>query len=138
MRIRKKLHVILTFALALAALAALGCGQSVTAAEPTPQVIALTSAPTATAAAAPTPVPAPQLKYIFLFIGDGMSTPQIQAAAEALSATGRDPLSFTDFPVVGAAHTNNAEGTVTDSAAAATAIASGTRSCGTARTISIR
>jgi len=109
------------------AVAAIGCGRHTAAPEPTPQLIALSSAPTATAAALPTPAPAPQLKYIFLFIGDGMSTPQIQTAEDALAAAGRDPLSFTSFPVVGAAHTNNAEGAVTDSAAAATAIASGAK-----------
>lgn len=127
MRTNKRLPGILALALALAALLPLGCARSKPAAESTPEMIQLSSAPAATASAMPTPAPAPQLKYIFLFIGDGMSTPQIRAAEEALTAAGRGPLSFTDFPVVGAAHTNNVEGAVTDSAAAATAIASGTK-----------
>ena len=72
-----------------------------------------------------TPIPQPQLKYIFLFIGDGMGYTHIQAAAEALAADAREPLCFTGFPVQGSVKTNNSEGTVTDSAAAATAISTG-------------
>ena len=73
----------------------------------------------------PTPIPAPALKYIFLFIGDGMGQNQVQAANEALLADSRSQLLFLNFPVVGSAHTNNIENETTDSAAAATAIASG-------------
>ena len=72
-----------------------------------------------------TPIPEPQLKYIFLFIGDGMGFNQVQAASEALAADGREPLCFLDFPVQGRVKTNNADGSVTDSAAAATAISAG-------------
>lgn len=91
-------------------------------ASPAPVVIApKTDSP------APTPVltPEPALKYVFLFIGDGMGPNQILATNEALLAAGREPLCFLDFPVAGTAHTNNVEGKVTDSAAAATAISTG-------------
>ena len=73
----------------------------------------------------PTPIPTPQLKYIFLFIGDGMGYHQVQATSEALAASGLEPLSFLVFPVQGSVKTNNVEGKVTDSAAAATAISTG-------------
>ena len=73
----------------------------------------------------PTPIPAPQLKYIFLFIGDGMGYHQVQATSEALAASGLEPLSFLAFPVQSSVKTNNVEGKVTDSAAAATAISTG-------------
>lgn len=59
-------------------------------------------------------------KYIFLFIGDGMGTPQIQMASDYY----QKKLSFEEFPVKGMAQTKNLSGT-TDSAAAATAMASG-------------
>lgn len=74
-----------------------------------------------------TPLPQPQLKYIFLFIGDGMGYAQVQAAQEARAAGGLEPLSFVDFPVQGSVKTNNAQDNVTDSAAAATAISTGTK-----------
>ncbi|HWR11057.1 MAG TPA: alkaline phosphatase [Rectinemataceae bacterium] len=69
-------------------------------------------------------------KYIFLFIGDGMGANHIEAARQyADSAEARDngyaPLRFDDFPATGTASTHNYIGGVTDSAAAATAIASG-------------
>lgn len=87
-----------------------------------PVVIALDT-PEATAAI--TPAPQPQLRYIFLFIGDGMGSAQIQAASDALAAAGRDPLSFLAFPVQGSQKTASSDGSVTDSAAAATAMATG-------------
>ena len=82
-------------------------------------LVAPSAAPTAT------PPATPALKYIFLFIGDGMGQYQVQAANEALLADGREPLLFLNFPVVGTARTDNSVNTTTDSAAAATAIASG-------------
>lgn len=120
---------------ALALLAALmlvvcaGCAP-VAAAEATPSpspvvVAAQTDSPAPSFTA--TPEPEPALKYVFLFIGDGMGACQIQAANEALLAAGRDPLCFLDFPVEGAAHTKNADGEITDSAAAATAISTGVK-----------
>jgi alkaline phosphatase len=111
--------------LALLLLAGFGCAR-ISAPEITPSV-----APITIASAAPeqqaeqTPLPAPQLKYIFLFIGDGMGNAQVQTASEALAAGGEEALSFVDFPVQGSVKTNSVDGSVTDSAAAATAISTG-------------
>ena len=110
---------------ALLLLAASGCAKvAPSAASPAPSeepvvLVAPTVEPS------PTPLPAPALRYVFLFIGDGMGPSQVQVANEALLAEGREPLLFLSFPVTGIAHTNNIEDDVTDSAAAATAIASG-------------
>jgi alkaline phosphatase len=111
--------------LALLLIAGLGCApksepESAPSVEP---VVIATNEPEATAAI--TPLPQPQLKYIFLFIGDGMGYAQIQAASEALAAAGREPLSFVDFPVQGSQKTASFDGSVTDSAAGATAMSTG-------------
>jgi alkaline phosphatase len=117
-------RTLLLFAALLLA-ATSGCGQvAPSAASPAP-----TTGPVVlvvpSAAPSPTPIPAPTLKYIFLFIGDGMGQNQVQAANEALLADNRSQLLFLNFPVTGSAHTNNIKNETTDSAAAATAIASG-------------
>lgn len=62
-------------------------------------------------------------KYIFLFIGDGMGGNQRQLAEAAL----KRKLAMNHLPVSGTTSTLNAEGNVTDSAAAATAIACGVK-----------
>ena len=121
--IRKKRIACLVVALLV--IAFLGCAPK-TAPSPTPTaepmvIAAETSAPTA----APTPLPQPQLRYVFLFIGDGMGYAHVQTANEALAATSQEPLCFTDFPVAGSVRTTNINEEVTDSAAAATAIATG-------------
>jgi len=69
-------------------------------------------------------------KYIFLFIGDGMGANHIEAARQYADSTeaigeGYVPLRFDDFPATGMARTHNYWGGLTDSAASATAIASG-------------
>lgn len=72
-------------------------------------------------------------KYIFLFIGDGMGLPQISAAEAYRGALNKkgdgfsapEPLIFTEFPALGLARTYNAGSYITDSASAATAMASG-------------
>lgn len=117
-------RTLLLFAVLLLAATA-GCGKvAPPAASPAPSEEPVTIvAPSAEPS--PTPIPAPALKYIFLFIGDGMGQNQVQAANEALLADNRSQLLFLNFPVVGSAHTNNFENETTDSAAAATAIASG-------------
>ncbi len=128
---KNSLNRIYILFLALMATAVFGCAPTadttaVVTDSPEPFVIsAVTVLPTAEPTE--TPEPEPQLRYIFLLIGDGMSTPQIQAASDALAAVGREPLSFVDFPVCGYAHTNDVDGNVTDSAAAATAISSGSK-----------
>ena len=111
--------------LALLAFACMGCKSS-TPLAPAPSAVPITIETNVPAQeSTPSPLPQPQLKYIFLFIGDGMGYAQVQAASDALAASGRDPLYFLDFPVLGNVKTNNAKGAVTDSAAAATAIATG-------------
>ncbi len=97
-----------------------------------------------TAALTEKPVKAP--KYIFLFIGDGMSYPQIQLAADYRGAMqdkdymqalpsrkdnegsvldGPEPLAFMDFQAAGSTVNYNTNSFIPDSASAGTAIASG-------------
>lgn len=85
-------------------------------------------------------------KYIFLFIGDGMSYPQAQLAADYMGAMqdkdymqalpscknhkgavldGPSPLVFMNFPVAGSVVNYNTNSFIPDSASAGTAIASG-------------
>lgn len=113
--------------IALLFLACAGCARnaapSVTPTAAPVVIAAETSIPTV----APTPLPQPQLRYVFLFIGDGMGYAQVQSASDALAAAGREPLCFSGFPIAGNVHTNNVEDEVTDSAAAATAISTGTK-----------
>ena len=83
-------------------------------------------------------------KYVFLFIGDGMSFPQLSALGyyngtleHNFTGTLKEPTpdnipqaempSFTQFPIVGSCTTYDASKFVTDSASAATALASGTK-----------
>ncbi len=62
-------------------------------------------------------------RFVFLFIGDGMGVAQRMAAARWKGA----PLAMDGFPVHGLTTTAAADGSVTDSAAAATALATGVR-----------
>ncbi len=64
-------------------------------------------------------------KYIFLFIGDGMATPQRMIAEEFAVKTGRGRLAINSLPCHGTTRTSSASHLITDSAAAATAIACG-------------
>jgi alkaline phosphatase len=71
-------------------------------------------------------------KYVFLFIGDGMATPQINAAESFANAKVSDDvavrhLRFSQFPVVGLTTTYDAGSLITDSASAGTAIATGNK-----------
>ena len=71
-------------------------------------------------------------KYVFLFIGDGMATPQINAAEAFANAQVSDDvavqhLRFSQFPIVGLTTTYDAGSLITDSASAGTAIASGNK-----------
>lgn len=66
-------------------------------------------------------------KNIFLFIGDGMGEAQVKAAELYGLASGAGKPSFSTFPVRGIISTAAANGAVTDSAAAGTALASGYR-----------
>lgn len=66
-----------------------------------------------------------EARYVFLFIGDGMGFAQVQAANLYLQSQGGPELCFTNFPVQGVLTTHSASHTVTDSAAAGTALATG-------------
>lgn len=66
-------------------------------------------------------------KYVFLFIGDGMSFPQIMMTQEFLLKTENRKLVIKDLPVQAVTTTSSANSFITDSAAAATAIACGTK-----------
>lgn len=72
---------------------------------------------------------APCPKYVFLFIGDGMSVPQRMLAEEFSRKAGRGPLAMNALPVQGTTRTCSSSSLVTDSAAAATAIACGVKTC---------
>ena len=64
-------------------------------------------------------------KYVFVFIGDGMSTPQRMVADEFSRESGRGPLAMNSLPYQSTTRTRSANALITDSAAAATAIACG-------------
>lgn len=119
-----------------------GCGQPVEEASPD------SGSPAAAEPVAPEETPGSEgqaaPKYVFLFIGDGMSFPQISALGyyngtleHSFTGTLKEPTpdnipqaempSFVTFPVVGACTTYDASKFITDSASAATAIASGTK-----------
>ena len=75
-----------------------------------------------------------QAKYVFFFIGDGMSASQINVAeaykallAGKTAQPGIEQLNFTQFPVQGVTTTYSSESLITDSAAAATAMACGVK-----------
>jgi alkaline phosphatase len=72
------------------------------------------------------PGPEGKARNVILFIGDGMGAGQIEAAGMYRAGAG-GTLSFEAFPHRGYLSTLNAEGGVTDSAAAATAMATGSR-----------
>ncbi|HKM12166.1 MAG: alkaline phosphatase [Bacteroidales bacterium] len=70
-------------------------------------------------------------KYVFYFIGDGMGFSHV-AVTEAFKATekgviGSEPLTFTQFPILGMATTYSANEFITCSSAAGTALAAGTK-----------
>ncbi len=72
-----------------------------------------------------------QAKYIFYFIGDGMGTNQVLASemylAELEGRIGRKPLLMTQFPYSGQVTTFSASNGITDSSAAGTCLATGTK-----------
>lgn len=66
-------------------------------------------------------------KYVFYFIGDGMGINQVLLTDMYRSARGEAALSFTSFPAVTYATTFATNDDVTDSAAAGTALATGSK-----------
>ena len=63
---------------------------------------------------------------VILFIGDGMG-PEHRNAARLMSVGKNEPLSMDDMPVYGTLTTHSADNDITDSAAAATAMATGVK-----------
>lgn len=72
-------------------------------------------------------LPAGAPKNVILFIGDGMSVPQRMVADEFARLSGHGPLAMNKMASVATTRTCSADSLVTDSAAAATAIACGTK-----------
>ncbi|KAA6346670.1 Alkaline phosphatase [termite gut metagenome] len=70
-------------------------------------------------------------KYVFFFIGDGMGMNQVNGTemylAEKAGYIGAQSLLFTQFPVTGIVTTFSLRNSVTDSAAAGTALATGSK-----------
>jgi alkaline phosphatase len=66
-------------------------------------------------------------KYVFLFIGDGMSIPQRMVAEEFSVKIGQGELAMNSMPYQVCTRTKSASAIITDSAAAATAIACGVK-----------
>jgi len=69
--------------------------------------------------------PKKPVKYLFLFIGDGMSVPQRMIADEFSRKDGKGQLAMNTMPHTATTRTCSFDSLVTDSAAAATAIACG-------------
>lgn len=90
--------------------------------------IILASAAFGTPAAA-AEVPAQQAKYVFYFIGDGMGMGPIMAAQNynRMILGNSTPLTMMQMPVAGWCQTYSFSSPVTDSAAAGTALATGTK-----------
>jgi alkaline phosphatase len=86
----------------------------------------LVAASSVTSVAVTPPVPATGIRGIVLFIGDGMGLGQVSTASELLFG-GDGSLFLESAPVIGLVRTFAANNMVTDSAAAATAMATGAR-----------
>ena len=68
-----------------------------------------------------------KVKYVFYFIGDGMGVNEVIGTNLYNQANGQGNVNFTGFPVVNFITTVSANSLVTDSSAAGTALASGTK-----------
>ena len=69
----------------------------------------------------------PKVKYVFYFIGDGMGVNEVIGTNLYNQANGQENVNFTSFPVVNFITTVSANSLVTDSSAAGTALATGTK-----------
>ena len=69
----------------------------------------------------------PKVKYVFYFIGDGMGVNEVIGTNLYNQANGQGNVNFTGFPVVNFITTVSANSLVTDSSAAGTALATGTK-----------
>jgi len=98
-----------------------------------PLLLSLVACPSDAAPdAKPDPTKPGHAKYVFLFIGDGMGLAQV-ALAEGFRSSlqgdtlGWTPTSFSGFPTLGMATTQCASRRITESSAAATALATGSK-----------
>ena len=66
-------------------------------------------------------------KYIFYFIGDGMGLGQVQTLRTYFKSLNDTSIHFYDYPVAGIVSTYSANSDITDSAAAGTALACGSK-----------
>ena len=69
----------------------------------------------------------PKVKYVFYFIGDGMGVNEVIGTNLYNQANSQGNVNFTGFPVVNFITTVSANSLVTDSSAAGTALATGTK-----------
>ena len=69
----------------------------------------------------------PKVKYVFYFIGDGMGVNEVIGTNLYNQANSQGNVNFTGFPVVNVITTVSANSLVTDSSAAGTALATGTK-----------
>ena len=69
----------------------------------------------------------PKVKYVFYFIGDGMGVNEVIGTNLYNQANGQEYVNFTSFPVLNFITTVSANSLVTDSSAAGTALATGTK-----------
>ena len=69
----------------------------------------------------------PKVKYVFYFIGDGMGVNEVIGTNLYNQTNGQENVNFTSFPVVNFITTVSANSLVTDSSAAGTALATGTK-----------
>ena len=69
----------------------------------------------------------PEVKYVFYFIGDGMGVNQVIGTNLYNQANGDEAVNFSQFPVLNFITTVSANSLVTDSSAAGTALATGTK-----------
>lgn len=141
---KKKIASVLAMATALSLV---GCGSDPAASTDTTATAETVNNETPTSSAANTSEDVNAPKYVFLFIGDGMSYPQFQAAADYLGAVadedyvgalpsvayeertsvleGPETLNFMNFAAAGSAVTYDACSFAPDSASTATSIATG-------------
>ncbi len=127
-----KIGAILLVVLCIALSSLTACTPDKTTTATTPPTTAPTTTPPSTTPTATTPPPAPVAKYVFLFIGDGYSIATRNATEVYMAATtgqelGGYKLTQSLLPSQGLTTTYSLNSVITDSAAAATALATGNK-----------
>ncbi len=122
----RNLFALLLIGLVVAALLTIGCsvsGGSGNDAVDTTDPSVTTETPTTPTEPEPAP-PSPALRNVILMIGDGMGPEHVKAGGYFVDG-GPGMLVFEGFPYIGEVTTASADAAITDSAAAATAMATG-------------